>query len=310
MRIIVTGGTGLIGRHLTRQLGRDGYDVVVLSRNPQEKCSRLPSGVRAVRWDAKTPDGWAHLLDHPDTMVINLAGENPANWRWTRAHKDRVLQSRLDATHAVVQAIQQAEHKPGLLLQASAVGYYGDTGDAEITENCPPGDDWRARVCVAWEAAAANAGVRTATLRIGIVLDQTGGALPPFLKAADMLGAQLGSGDQWIPWIDNDDVTGAIRFLMHDPQASGVYNITAPNPLRNRDFMNQVAAVRGRPAILPIPSLALQMAMGEQAAVVLDSQRILPQRLLEAGYTFHRPELNDALRHIMRYAHHWALMQL
>lgn len=304
MRAIITGGTGMIGSRLSALLGKDGYDVVVLSRNPSEKCQTLPSGVRAIRWDGKTPQGWGHLLDHPDTFIINLAGESIASLRWTTAHKQRVLQSRLDATHAVVAAIQQSTHKPRAFIQASAMGYYGDRADDIITEATPPSAEWRAQVCVDWEAAAANAGVRTAILRIGISLGLGHGALPAFLKAAECMGARLGHGKQWMPWIHNDDVAGAIRFLMNHDGAHGVFNVVAPMPLQNADFMRVVAGVRGRPAMIPVPSWALFLAMGEQALFVLDSQRAIPQALQDAGYKFHFPDAESALRDILKNGRH------
>jgi len=308
VRVIIAGGSGTIGRRLAAILGADGYDVVILSRDPEATCSRLPSGVRAIEWDGKTPDGWSHLLDHPDTAIVNLAGESIASWRWTDEHKQRVLASRLDTTRAVVQAIDEAEHTPKVLVQASATGYYGDRGDAVITEETPPDDEWRAQVCQQWEQAARQASTRTVLLRIGIVLSQTGGALPAFVRAADMMGSRLGGGDQWIPWIHNDDVCYAIRHLMNHSEASGAFNIVSPEPLRNHDFMAAVARVRGRPSWIPVPTFALFLALGEQALFVLESQRAVPQRLLETNFQFHYPHIEDALRDLMRHGHHWREM--
>lgn len=305
MRAIITGGTGLIGRNLAQLLDKEGNDVVVLSRSPASKDNRLPHSVRVLPWDAETPDGWGHLLDEEDTFIINLAGENPTNWRWTNAHKRRVLESRLRVTRAVVKAIRQATHKPHALIQASAVGYYGDTGETVVTEDASLSDDWRAQVCDQWEAAARQAGVRTVLLRIGIVLDQFGGALPPFLAATNLFGARLGDGDQWIPWVHNDDVAHAIRFLMHHREAAGAYNITAPHPLRNHEFMRVLAHVRGRPAVFPVPAFALRGVMGEQADVILDSQRVIPKKLLDAGYKFRYPRAEAALRDILSRPKHW-----
>jgi uncharacterized protein (TIGR01777 family) len=305
VRVIIAGGAGTIGRRLAAILGADGYDVVILSRTPEVKCSQLPSGVRAFKWDGKTPEGWSHLLDHPDTAIVNLAGESIANWRWTHEHKQRVLASRVDSTRALVQAIDEAEHKPNVLVQASATGYYGDRGDEVIREGTPPNDEWRADVCRQWEEVASQASVRTVVLRIGIVLSQTGGALPAFVKAADMMGSRLGSGKQWIPWIHNDDVCYAIRYLMNHDEASGPFNIVAPEPLRNADFMEAVAHVRGRPAWIPVPAFALFLALGEQALFVLDSQRVLPDKLQGTDFKFHYPKAEDAVRDLMRHGHHW-----
>lgn len=304
MRAIITGGTGLIGSNLANLLGNEGNDVVVLSRSPHSNKTHFVSGVRTVGWDAKTPAGWGDLLQE-DTFIINLAGQNPASWRWTEAHKQRVLQSRLDVTRAVVDAIQQAEIKPLALIQASAVGYYGHTDEHTITEHAPPSQDWRAQVCVEWEALAREAGVRTPILRIGIVLDQHGGAFPGFLAAADLFGSRLGHGKQWVPWIHNDDIAYAVRFLMHHPEADGPYNLVAPNPVRNAELMAVVSNLRGRPNMIPVPAVALRAVMGEQADVVLDSQRILPHRLLEAGYKFRYADVETALRDILSRPKHW-----
>ncbi len=305
MRVIIPGGSGTIGWRLAEILGADGYDVIILSRNPAQTCKNLPSGVRAQQWDARTPKGWSHLLDHPDTVIVNLAGESIANWRWTQAHKHRVLDSRVRATRAVVEAIHQAEHKPNALIQASAIGYYGDGGEAIITETTPPSDEWRAQVCVDWEQAAHDAGIRTVFLRIGIVLSQHGGALPAFLQAANMLGSRLGDGQQWFPWVHIDDVAHAIRYLINHTGAAGPFNIVAPEPLRNQAFMGQVAHVRGRPALLPVPTFALYLTMGEQALFVLDSQRAVPEKLLAEGFRFHFPHALDALRDLMKRPVHW-----
>jgi uncharacterized protein len=301
--VIIPGGSGTIGKRLSAILGADGYDVVILSRDPDTTCRNLPTGVRALKWDAKTPQGWSHLLDHPDTAIVNLTGESIANWRWTDGHKRRVLESRVDSTRAVVQAIKEAEHKPNVFVQASAVGYYGDGGDTVLTEHSPPGQDWRSEVCVEWERAVAGAGVRTVVLRVGVVLSLHGGALPAFLQAANMMGSQLGHGQQYLPWVHNDDVAYAIRYLINHHETEGPFNVVAPEALRNRDFMTAVAQVMGRPHVFPVPSFALFLALGEQALFVLESQRAVPQRLQETGFKFHYPHIKDALRDILRHGH-------
>lgn len=301
MRVIITGGTGSVGVPLSNELISAGHEVFVLSRNPSSAPSTLSPDVEVVQWDAKSGDGWYKHI-HSETAIINLAGKNPANWRWTDTHKQQVLDSRINAATAVIDAIHRADEKPSVLLQASAVGFYGDTGQAEITESAPAGDSWRAGVCVQWEGAlkpVENLGIRVAYLRIGIVLDPAGGALPPFILAGHLMGRQLGDGKQWIPWIHNDDVAGSIRYLLEHDNLSGIFNVCAPNPVQNRDFLKTLTHVISRPSLFPVPAFALRLAMGEMANTVLDSQRVIPQALIDAGYDFHYATLEPALRDLL-----------
>jgi uncharacterized protein len=297
MRAIITGGTGVIGTHLADMLAVEGFEVIVLSRNPDTKAGCIPRGVRGVRWDARTGDGWHDLIDS-QTAIINLAGRNPAHWRWTDDHKRGVLESRLNAAEAVKDALRRAKSAPCALLQASAVGYYGDRGDEVLTETSTPGVGWRADVCKVWEASVAGLGVRTAILRIGIVLANEGGAFPPFKLAGYIGGRKIGSGKQYIPWIHNHDVARAIRHLMLDDQLDGAYNLCA-HPVTNRELMATVSRITGIPAVFPAPTWALKLVMGEQAETVLDSQRVLPARLDAAGFTFRYSHIEAALRGLM-----------
>jgi uncharacterized protein (TIGR01777 family) len=190
-------------------------------------------------------------------------------------------------------------------MQASAVGYYGDGGEAMLDEDSPAASDWRAEVCVKWEAVTEGIGIRTALLRIGIVLDQHGGAMPGFLAAAMLFGKRFGDGRQWVPWIHNADVAAAIHFLMNDPHAQGAFNLSAPEPARNADLMHTLAHMCGRPSLVPVPGWALEAAMGEQARVLLDSQRVVPHKLIGSGYQFQFPHLQPALHDILSHAPHW-----
>ena len=299
MRLIITGGTGLIGKHFAKLMKDQGYEVIILSRNPQKYD--LWAGIKLHKWDAKTGDGWSHLI-HRDTAIINLAGENPAADRWTDEHKERVLQSRLYTADAVCDAIKQAPEKPATLLQASAVGYYGDMGDTTLTEDSPAGDNWRAQVVVDWEQAAqpiANMGIRTCWLRIGIVLDAASGALPAFVQAAKMMGKQIGDGQQYIPWVHNDEIAHQMRYLLLKESTSGVYNLCAPQPATNEQLMQATAQALHRPAIVPVPAFALKFVLGEMATTVLDSQRVIPQRLIDAGYEFKHPDLQATLCNLL-----------
>lgn len=302
MRILITGGTGLIGRALAADLARDGHDVIILSRTPERYTGRLPEGVRAERWDGRTADGWGALADGADA-IVNLAGENIAGGRWTAERKRRIRQSRLDAGHAVVQAVEAAAHKPRVVVQASAVGYYGPCGDDIITEDHPPGNDFLADVCVAWEqstAAVEAHGVRRPILRTGVVLSTEGGALPRMLPPFKFgLGGPLGSGRQWFPWIHIRDEVRAIRFLIEHEDAHGPYNLTAPNPVTNAEFTKALGRVLRRPAFMPVPAFALKLLFGEMATVLLDGQRAVPQRLLDAGFSFTFEEVEQALRDLL-----------
>lgn len=301
MRVVITGGSGLIGSEVARDLGGAGYEAVILTRDPA-KAGPLPPNTRAVRWDGRTVEGWGSLLDG-ETGILHLAGDSIASGRWTAEKKRRIRDSRVESGRAVLEAIRQAPTKPRVLLQGSAVGYYGPRGDEVVTEHHPPGKGFLADVCVAWEASTAAAeslGVRRALLRTGIVLSRKGGALPKMaLPFRMMAGGPLGSGRQWVPWIHIADEVGAIRFLLEHDEASGPFNLTAPTPLRNRDFSRALGKTLKRPALAPAPSFALRAVLGEMADMLLEGQRAVPQRLLETGYVFRYPEALPALRDLL-----------
>jgi hypothetical protein len=311
MRIIITGGSGLIGQALVAELAADQHEVIILSRSP-EKVRGLPSTARAEKWDGRSAQGWGHLADGAEA-IVNLAGESIAGGnlveiilgRWTHARKQAILNSRLNAGRAVVEAVQAASRKPGVVIQSSAVGYYGDSGDTELTEEKPAGSDFLARVCVDWEKsteAAEAMGVRRAVIRTGVVLSRRGGVLPLFALPFQMFaGGPLGSGRQWFPWIHVDDEVNAIRFLIEKSEARGAYNLAAPNPMRNADFGKVLGRVMRRPSFMPAPAFALRLALGEIAdALLLTSQRQLPARLQQAGFSFKYPEAEGALRDLLR----------
>ena len=238
MRVLITGGSGLIGWALTTSLARDGNEVIILSRQP-ERIVGLPAGVSAKRWDGRTTEGWDSLVDGTDT-IVNLAGENISSGRWTNERKRRILESRLNAGRAVVRAVEAVVRKPRIVIQSSGVGYYGPCGDEEITEEMPPGHDFLARLAVEWEASTAPLealGVQRVIIRTGVVLSTAGGALPRLLLPFRFFaGGRLGSGHQWFPWIHIADEVRAIRFLIENEKASGPFNLVAPSPLINADF--------------------------------------------------------------------------
>jgi uncharacterized protein (TIGR01777 family) len=310
MRVIITGGSGLIGGALARDLARAGHEVVVLSRNPGN-VRGFPSGVRPVGWDGRTAGGWGNEVEAAD-VIVNLAGESIAGEslqaillrRWTPDQKRRILESRLNAGKAVIQAIGAAARKPRLLIQSSAVGYYGPQGGEELAEEALAGDDTLARICVAWEdstLAAEGMGMRRLVIRTGVVLSPTGGVLPLVLLPFRLfVGGRLGSGRQWFPWIHIADEVGAIRFLMDTPSASGAYNLTAPQALTNVELSRIIGRVMRRPAFVPVPGSLMRLALGEKATIVLQGQRPTPRRLRDLGYTFRFPDVETALKDLVR----------
>lgn len=302
MRVLITGGTGLIGRALAAELADAGYEVVVLSRNPS-MAPRLAPRVRVERWDGRTAQGWGSLADGAHA-IVNLAGENIAGGRWTPARKQRIRESRLAAGTAVVEAVAAAHHKPHLVVQASGIGYYGPCGNEEVTEEAPPGIDFLGRLATEWEGSTApveKMGVRRVVIRTGVVLSAEGGALPRLmLPFRFFIGGPLGNGRQWVPWIHIADEARAIRFLMENPDARGAYNLVAPNPVSNAQLARILGLVLGRPAWLPVPAAALRLLLGEMSSVLLTGQRAVPRRLLEAGFVFRFPDLEDALADLLR----------
>jgi uncharacterized protein (TIGR01777 family) len=306
MRIIITGGTGLIGRALATNLARDAHEVIVLSRSP-ERAATQP-GVQMERWEARTAEGWGHLAEGAHA-IVNLAGENPAGKgflpsRWTPERRRAIRESRVNAGRAVLQAVDAAAHKPGVVVQASGSGYYGPHGHEEVTEETPPGDDFLARIARDdWEPSTAPVeamGVRRAIIRSGIVLSREGGALPRLLLPFRFfLGGPLGGGRQGIPWIHIADEVAAMRFAIESDSVSGPLNAVAPHPLTNAEFIRVLGRVMGRPAFVPIPAFGLRLLFGDVASLLLQGQLAVPQRLLDLGFAFRFPEAEAALRDLL-----------
>ncbi len=301
MKIVITGGSGLIGRALCKQLVGKGHEVTVLSRNP-DRASGLAAGVQVIGWDGRSSRGWEHLVDGADA-VINLAGANLADGRWTAARKREIMASRLNAGRAVVEAVGKARRKPRVVIQASAVGYYGSRTEAEVTEASGAGDDFPARVCVEWEASTEPVeamGVRRAILRTGVVLSNEGGALPrmalPFKLFA---GGPVGTGKQHFPWIHIEDEVRAIVWLVEQGGA-GPYNLTGPHPLTSKEFSKSLGRAMGRPSVLPAPSFALKALFGEMSTILLDGQCAVPFRLLAEGFEFRSRDAETALRDLYK----------
>lgn len=303
LRIVLTGGTGFLGQPLAAALAGDGHRVTILTRNPA-RASKSPA--RTVGW---TPDGsaasaWAEEVDGAD-VVINLAGEPIGARRWLAAQKQRIRDSRVLATRSIVSAIERAARPPSLLINGSASGYYGPLGDTVVTEDTPPGHDFLADVCVAWETEAMRAAgpkTRVALVRSGIVLGRRGGALPRMLPPFWLcIGGPVGSGRQYWPWIHLSDWLGIVRFAMSTPSVSGPLNASAPMPVTNREFARALGRVLKRPAFLPTPAFALRLLLGEMAdALLLSGQRMMPITAMRLGYAFAHEQVEDALRDILK----------
>jgi uncharacterized protein (TIGR01777 family) len=307
MRVIITGGTGLIGRALTSRLAAANHEVIILSRSPG-RVRQLPVKVQVVGWDAKTAAGWAELADGAGA-IVNLAGENIGGERflpdrWTKAKRQRIRESRQNAGRAVVEAVRQAATPPGMVLQASAIGYYGVHGDEMLDENSPPGDDFLAEVSQEWEQSTAGVmqyGVRWVAARIGLLLSKQSGALPRVLVRYRLLGGgPFGNGRQWWSWVHLDDVAAALHFLVENAEVAGPVNVTSPNPVTNNEFGKTLARIIKRPHYFPLPAFLLRLALGEVATVVVDGQRVLPHQLQAHEYPFHFPQLEAALRDLVK----------
>lgn len=304
-KIIITGGSGFIGQALCAELNAFGYEVTVLSRRPEQRKLNKSSRTHMVYWDPNDPETW---FSHASgaCAIVNLAGDNIASsLRWTAAKKERLLQSRLTAGKAVSEAVLRLDQKPGVLIQASAIGYYGNRQKEVLTEASGPGEGFLADLAEQWETCVdpvRQQGVRCATIRTGIVLGKGGGFLERVVFPFKLgLGGHLGNGQQWLSWIHLADEVSAIRFLIEHETLEGAFNLTAPNPLIARDFFKKLGRVLGRPSWLHPPAFMLRLMMGELASeLLLSGQRVLPDRLACSGYKFKYPDAYSALQSIMR----------
>jgi uncharacterized protein (TIGR01777 family) len=293
MHILLTGGTGLIGRQLCRHWSGQGYRLTVWSRKPEKVAKICGAQVRGI---ARLED----LGQAPVDAIVNLAGAPIADRPWTHKRKALLWNSRITLTETLLAWLETREQKPRVLISGSAIGWYGDGGERELTEDTRPvSEDFASQLCIAWEETAQRAetlGIRVILIRTGLVLSAEGGFLSRLLLPFKLgLGGPIGNGRQWMPWIHIDDQIALIDFLLHREDASGPYNACAPKPVRNREFAKTLGSVLHRPAFMPMPSLALKVGLGELSLLLLGGQKALPVRLLEAGFSFRFTELRAAL---------------
>jgi uncharacterized protein (TIGR01777 family) len=307
MHVFVTGGTGLIGTRLVRALCGRGDRVTVLTRRCEAAPALQGPTCTVLAGDPNKPGPWADAVADCDA-VVNLAGENLFSKRWGTAFKQVLRDSRIRSTQNVVAALEmhptRATGDPKVLVNASAVGYYGPRGDEELTEDSPPGSDFLAGLCVEWEAAARRAeafGVRVAVVRIGVVLAPDGGALKQMLpQFRTGMGGPIGSGKQWVSWVHVGDVVHILQRALDNHAARGPINGMSPNPVRNQEFAQTLGRVLQRPSVITTPAFAVRLMLGEVAEVVLTGQRVLPTKLPALGYAYQFPTLEPALTDLLK----------
>ncbi len=297
MKIVIAGGTGFIGKAVVELLLSQEHDIFVLSRSSSPNRSTWPRKAAVVSWDGKTSGKWVSVLEDADA-VINFSGENISAREWTSAYKQILRDSRLDPTRAIVNAIAACRKPPRVFVNASAVGYYGDAGDSILDETSLPGKGFLADLCVSWERAALEAkeyGVRVIAARMGVVLGRGGVLNKLIIPFRSYVGGPLGSGRQWMPWISRKDLAAACSFMITHNDMSGPVNCVAPDLLTMNGFCVALGAALRRPSWIRCPSFVLRAALGEMAGVVLSSQRVVPKKLLAAGFKFQQPLVKEAL---------------
>ena len=302
MRIVVSGGTGFIGRPLFASLCQEGHQVTLLTRSKEETQRSCGSTVTIVEWNGRETGAWEHCLDGADA-VINLAGAPIADGRWTDARKRLLTESRVLSTRLLVEAMCCRSSKPRALTSASGIGYYGASDDRVLDEGAAHGQGFLADLCLAWEAEALRAaefGVRVVILRTGMVLEQDGGALPKMLLPFRLFaGGPIMPGTQWVSWIHRRDHIGLIQWVLATPSVSGPVNVVAPEAVTMNRFCEVLGRVLHRPSWLPLPGFALHVALGELGTLMTTGQRVNPTKALSGGYVFHYPTLEPALRAIV-----------
>ena len=301
MKLLLNGCTGFIGKELIKKLKAEDYSLIVLSRNPDKNKPLEDKNIEVLYWDSLNPLPISLLEE--SNAVINLAGEPIVNKRWSNHQKKLLKESRINTTKNLVKAISMSSKKPAVLINASAVGYYGNIEDEIVTETSKKGIGFLANLCEQWEKEALQAesfGVRVVILRTGIVLEKGGGALSKMLLPFKLFtGGPLGSGKQWFPWIHRDDVINIILYSLQNKDTTGPLNVTAPNPVTMNNFCKTLGHVLSRPSWMPVPALALKLLLGEMSELLLNGQNVIPERALQLGYKFKYPLLEDTLRKML-----------
>lgn len=299
MRILITGASGLIGKALQRSFAGKGYEMLLASRSEAKDENH-------IQWNPDTGFADADLirLEGLDA-VVHLAGESISALRWSDEKKKAIRDSRVFGTRSMIETFDKLERKPGTFISGAAIGYYGDRGDEVMTESSPAGKTFLADISKEWEAESRRAedlGIRTVLLRTGIVLSKDGGALATMVTPFKLgVGGVVGSGKQWMSWISLDDVVGIINFVLENESVRGAINVTAPNPVTNEEFTKTLGSVLYRPTFLPLPEFAVHMVFGEMGdALLLDSTRVVPKRLLDAGYEFQFTDVKAALEYAVK----------
>ena len=301
MRVVITGATGFIGRALCKALYKD-YEVIALSRDATRAAKSVGNLAKVIEWDGRTTGSWFQQANDA-FAIINLAGENVGSGRWNESKKAGILHSRLDNSKAVIEAIKHVGKKPKVVIQASAIGYYGTRSDEPLDEDSTPGKGFLARVCRNVESSTEKIeqlAVRCVVIRTGVVLGRDGGAFAKLAKPFRFyLGGHIGSGRQWFSWIHLEDEVAAIKFLMENEHLKGVFNLTAPQPVTMKEFCKTLGKVLHRPAWLNVPAFAARLAFGEMAdEMLLSGQKVLPKRLLNSGFDFKYTDVEQTLKDI------------
>jgi uncharacterized protein (TIGR01777 family) len=300
MKILITGGTGFVGTQLSSRLIQDGNEITILTRSLKSAKGASP-GISYLEGDPTKKGPWQEAIKNHDG-IINLAGASIFS-KWTDEHKKAIRESRVNTTRNIVEGIPSHPSKKMTFLSTSAVGYYGFSGDEELVEDSPPGNDFLARIAAEWEGEALKAkekGVRVVMTRFGIVLGEKGGALgqmiPLFKK---YIGGPIGSGKQWFSWVHIKDLAEAFVFLTRHPEISGPVNVCSPNPVRNKDLAKALGKTLHKPSFMPAPGFMVKLVLGEFGSVILEGQRVIPRRLLENGFVFQYPDIEKALQSII-----------